>query len=313
MRLLIQHWSFDPVVVLLALVALIYTLGQVRQARARRRAGRSSREGWFRAAAFYGGLLVLAVAICSPLDYWSDSYLFDHMIQHILLVFAAPPLLVMGAPWLTLRRGLPAPARRGLARATQGARRHQRLVGAGRVLSHPLTALVGFNAVMVGWHYPAAFDLAARNQFVHIWVEHTSFIVLSVMLWSQILESPPLRPRWSPLGRAGIAFTTNVVMVGIAITLVLFSRELYPFYAHHTAQLFSQYSDQQIAGSALWICGEFSLAPAIYWNTHLFLREQPGAAATSAGSARDRPWRRSAARWAHAEPQALDGPLPRRR
>jgi cytochrome c oxidase assembly factor CtaG len=294
--LLTSHWSLDPVVVLLGITAVLHATGLSRRLRGVRAAGRGAPQasGWrLRAAAFYLGLLLTAGAIASPLDYWADDYLFAHMIQHIVLAFFAPALIVLGAPWLALQRGLPRPLRRDVGHLAQRVRRAAWSRRLGRVISDPRLTFLAFNVNMVVWHLPGPFDLAERTAAVHIWAEHAGFLVLGVLLWLQILESPPLRSRLSPLYRAATAFGTNAVMVGVAMTLVLFTHRLYPVYAHVPHALLGQAADQQVAGSALWICGEFTLAPAIYWNVLAFLREQdqrPRLAVIA-------PWTRRAGAW----------------
>lgn len=307
MDLLFQHWSLDPALVGVGLAAFVHAVGHRRRLRAVRRAGRPVRELQLRAVAFYAGLAVLVIAIDSPIDYWAESYLIAHMLQHILLAFGAPPLIVVGAPWLALRRGLPAPGRLLVARFMQWARQHRRVRAFSRGISHPIVALIAFNAVMVAWHVPYLFDLAERNQMVHVWVDHTSMFATGLLLWVQLLESPPFHPRWHPLQRGLAAFVTNAVMVGVAMTLVLFSHVLYPVYLHQAHTLFNAYADQQIAGSVLWICGEFSLAPTIYWNEQLWFRSQrPIEAGKRPTWSLVLPWQRQAARWVDPTPAVIE-------
>ena len=52
-----------------------------------------------RGAAFYAGLVVLALAVCSPIDAFADALFWVHMVQHVLLMMVAPPLLLLGRPW----------------------------------------------------------------------------------------------------------------------------------------------------------------------------------------------------------------------
>jgi len=230
------------------------------------------------------------VAIASPIDYWSDQYLTAHVIQHILLSFVAAPLIVLGAPWLPVLRGLPAPMRRGfgrLAQKTQATQKTQSGHGSGPasgpvaaparglryLLSRPLTSVLLFNVTMVFWHLPGPFDLALRNDSVHIWLEHGSFFGLGIALWLQVFGSYPLRPLLDGPRRVLVLVGTNAVMVLVAMTLVMFTHDLYPWYAQgHT--LAQQDADQQIAGSILWVCGEITFLPSILFTVTAWLRER---------------------------------------
>ena len=126
----------------------------------------------------------------SPIDYWADDYFFVHMVEHILIAFFAPILIVAGAPWLPLLHGLPV----GPADASCGlvllGRFSAPLPAVGHVVN-PWTALISFNAVMVLWHVPVLFDTAEENQVVHIWLMHASFFVTGVLFWLQIIPSHP--------------------------------------------------------------------------------------------------------------------------
>src|ERR1700735_896847 len=108
------HWSFDPFLILAVVVAAWREAGLWRLARRSRpeRTRERRRRSWW----FYAGLAVLLIAVESPIDYWSDSYFFVHMIQHLLLMFAAPVLIVAAAPWQPLLDGLPGRLGRGVTR-----------------------------------------------------------------------------------------------------------------------------------------------------------------------------------------------------
>jgi cytochrome c oxidase assembly factor CtaG len=83
-----------------------------------RRTGRPrSRLARRRALTFYAGLLAIAVSIATPIETLSKQLLWTHMIQHVLLLSVAAPLIVLGAPWMSLWRPLPLAMRRALARA----------------------------------------------------------------------------------------------------------------------------------------------------------------------------------------------------
>lgn len=242
---------------------------------------------------FYLGLVLLVIAIASPVDFYSERYLSLHMLQHILLGFLAPPLIVLGAPWLPLLSGLPRPARQWVGHLVQKVRQFRARHGWWRGATQPLVPIVLFNVAMLVWHLPVAFDLAARNQLIHIWVEHATFFGLALLLWLQLMGSYPLRPSLPPLAQAGAAFGTNAVMVLTAMTLVLFTHDLYPVYHHLLGAGLSQDADQQIAGSTLWICGEASLAPILYFQVHRWLAmgERRAAKAQSGWTAPSTGWR----------------------
>lgn len=316
MELLTQHWSLDPVVIVAALLAAVHHRGLRRRLQAMRTAGRPTEVWKWRAATFYVGLLALVIAVASPLDYFSESYLTAHILQHILLAFGAPPLIVLGAPWAALQRGLPQQARTTLASVIQRSHRNRLWSRTTRLLAGPVFAIAAFNAYMIFWHIPGPFDFAQHHVFVHLAVEHAGLVALGVFLWRHLLATPAFAPRLTPLQRVAGLFVTNAVMVMIAMTLVLFSHELYPFYAGMAHPALSQYSDQQIAGSALWVCGEFSLAPAIYWNIQMFMRAQaklsavsvdaPSVGTQTVGAAPLAPWARSANRWAPVSPETAE-------
>ena len=173
MHYLTQHWSFDPFLIVAIVVVGWHEIGLAKLAR-RSRPDRT-RQRRLRSLWFYAGLIVLLLAVQSPIDYWSDDYFFVHMIQHLLLMFGAPTLIVAGAPWQPLLDALPGRLGQDATREvlTGGWSRPLRAV-AGWLL-RPWVSVAAFNLVMLCWHVPAMFDLAERNSAVHIWLAHASF------------------------------------------------------------------------------------------------------------------------------------------
>jgi putative membrane protein len=258
----VSHWSFDPVVVVLAFTALAHEVGLARLARRSRATATVSRRR--RSILFYAGLVALALAIVSPLDYWSSDYFYVHMIDHLVLAFLAPVLVVAGAPWIPLLFFLPVGARRRLGRAVLLGPRYAWLRSIGRAVRHPLTAVVAFNVVMVGWHLPPVFDTAESNQLVHVWLMHTSYMVTGVLFWLQFIPSRPMRPLRSPIWQAGSLLVTNLVMTLLAMSMsLLSSASWYSVYAHVPGVTLSPYADQQIGAAILWVCGDFWALPAL--------------------------------------------------
>ena len=262
MSYLVDNWSFDPFVVVVAAVVVLHELGL---ANLRRRSlPERTRTRRLRSLLFYGGLALLLIAVVSPIDYWADDYFFVHMIEHIFIAFFAPILIVAGAPWLPLLHGLPVGPRRRLVRVVLLGRLGPTFRSVGRFVVNPWTALISFNAVMVVWHFPGTFDAAQENQLVHIWLMHASFFVTGILFWLQIIPSYPFRMKASPLWQVGAIISTNVVMFVMAMTLSLFSAtSWYSVYAHVPGVSLSPYADQQIGAAVLWICGDFWAIPAL--------------------------------------------------
>lgn len=261
MNYLLAHWSYDPFLIVAVAVAVVHERG-VRQLN-RRAPAASARRRRRRSLWFYLGLVVLLVAVESPLDYWADYYFWIHMIQHLLLIFAAPVPIVAGAPWQPIGHGLPAPLRRRVLRAALAGPAAPAARRALAGLRSPWLAVGGLNAVLVIWHLPGPFDLAEDNQAVHIWGMHGSFFLFGVLFWLLLVPSRPFRFRVGPPGQMLSVFITANVMWFLAMALSLFSSSSwYPWYQHRDAMQ-SAFADQQIGAGIMWTCGIFWAVPAM--------------------------------------------------
>jgi putative membrane protein len=275
MHYFLDNWSFDPFIVVVGAVVVWHEIGLFRLARRSR--PERTRERRIRSLWFYSGLLVLLLAVASPLDYWSDAYFMVHMIQHLLLMFAAPSLVVAGAPGQPLLDALPGRSGKAVTRSVLAGGWSRPLRALFRFVSGPVVAVVLFNLAMIVWHIPAAFNLAAVNSAVHIWLEHGTFFATGVLFWLQFIPSPPFRSRMPALGRVAALLATNVVMIFIAMTLSIFATHaIYAPYGHVPGVTLPSFADQQIGAAILWVCGDFWALPTMIVTIRKLLSDETG-------------------------------------
>jgi cytochrome c oxidase assembly factor CtaG len=205
--------------------------------------GRRERDSARREACFYGGLVVVVVAIDSPVDTYADRLFWVHMVQHVLLTMVAPPLILLARPWPRSVRALPVGARRVIARGLHSV----------RVLASPPVAFVLFNGVLLAWHLPVLFDLTLRNQAVHD-LEHALFFVTALLFWVHLAPTSR-RPRLGAAQRA--AYGVGAILVSWVLAVVL-GFASHPLYAHYAALAHrpggvSALADQQLAAGIMWV------------------------------------------------------------
>ncbi|HEU4657691.1 MAG TPA: cytochrome c oxidase assembly protein [Capillimicrobium sp.] len=253
-----SRWELEPgVVVALVAAAAIYLAG-VRRAR---------RWPAARTAAFLAGLVVLAVATTSGLHAVGEELLSVHMVQHLVLTLAVPPLLLAGAPLVLALRTLPPGPRRSLARLTVGP--------AGRVAAHPAVALTVFVVVLLGVHAPPVYDAALRSPPIHA-AEHVLFLAAALLLWVPVLAVEPLPHAPSPLLRILVVLAAMPPMIALGVALRCSASVVYDGYAataaaHGTTAL----ADQRLAGIVMWVGGSLAMAAiAVTAGWMAILREE---------------------------------------
>jgi putative membrane protein len=190
---------------------------------------------------FFAGLAVLLGSLTGPLHDLSDYYLFSaHMIQHLLLAFAMPPLLLYGTPGFMLSPLLRRPFVRDL----------------GRRLTRPSGAFACFNLVLVAWHLPPLYNLAMDHHGVHI-VQHLMIMVASVILWWPVLSPSPELPRAPYPLQMLYLFVVGLPMVVVSIFISMAGSVLYPYYAAapRVWPILTPHADQHLGGLIMWIPG----------------------------------------------------------
>jgi putative membrane protein len=192
------------------------------------------------------GLLVLWLALETPLDTISDHYLDSvHMLQHVLLGFVAPPLMLLGL-------------------SSQMVGRIVRLPGV-RALTEPVPAQVVAGLVMVVWHLPPLYDATLSSEPLHI-VEHVSFIAAGVVMYWPILEATSAHAHWqmSPGARLLYMLLATLPQDGVALTLIFSRVPFYDYYTHAPRLIpsLTPLIDQTVAGAVLMTLGKATLAVA---------------------------------------------------
>jgi putative membrane protein len=209
---------------------------------------------FWRLSAFFSGLLSLWIAIGSPLSAFDDASLTAHMVQHLLLMAVAPPLLLLGTPSIPLLRGLPQWIVKG---AVGPFLRWNPVKWLGRFLTHPAVCWVAATVALIGWHIPAAFELALRSEAWHE-VEHICFLSTSLLFWWPVALPFPSGALWSRWSIPVYLFLATLPGGALGAFLTFCDRVLYPSYAA-APRLFgiSPLEDQIIAGALMWVFGTF--------------------------------------------------------
>jgi cytochrome c oxidase assembly factor CtaG len=241
-------WPFDPWL----LAALLVTAGVYLRGWLFLRRRDPARWHGGHLAAFLGGLAAIYLALASPIEPFADLLLQVHMVQHLLLMMVAPPLLWLGEPLFPLLRGLPRPVRVSWVGPLLAAPPLRRLFGR---LTHPVTALLLFLAATWFWHAPPVYDLALRSTGWH-YLEHVCFLGTALLFWYPVVRPYPARPRWSPWLLFPGLILADLSNTALAALLTFSDRLLYPYYAEvpRLAGL-SPLDDQAAAGVLMWVPG----------------------------------------------------------
>ena len=269
--------SSGSILALLLGSAVWYWIGS-RRPRLRAVSGRRRRpRHLWRTLAFYGGLLAIALALTGPIGRLSDRLLWAHMLQHLLLMLVAAPLVVLGAPWLPLWRPLPLTFRRSVASAVVRGPRFAPVRAVAGWLAMPVVAWVLFNADLALWHVPALYDLTLRDETVH-YVEHATFFVLAMLFWAQVADSPPFHSRLDDIQRVLYLTAGATASWLLAVVLALSPTPLYSAYSsiHPRPEGLSPLTDQQLAAGTMWGPGSVPYAIGVFWLLYAWLGEDGG-------------------------------------
>lgn len=242
-------WSWEPLVLTGLAIGLGLYLTGWRRLAARDRRRRVLPAPW-RLMSFVLGILTIGIAFMSPIATYDEYFFFLHMLQHLLLIQFAAPLLLLGAPPLVILWGLPIALRRGLGRAFARSGVLRWLIAG---LTHPLISTSAFVATIAVWHVPTFYDAAQGRTLIHD-LEHGLFLGTALLFWWTIIQPTPGRRRVG-YGVAIIALLPpflECTLLGAILSLA--SRPLYTTY-----QLVPRVwglgvlEDQQLGGIIMWV------------------------------------------------------------
>jgi putative membrane protein len=202
---------------------------------------------------FLSGLIVLWIASCSPLAMLDEALLTAHMVQHLLIMLAAAPLLLMGLPG-AMRPGVP---------GGTGAGPGSFWPGVGRMVTHPAVCWLAATLTVLAWHVPAIFAVARGSGAWHLF-EHASFLAAGILFWWPVIGPRPLAPVWPQWSMPLYLFFATLPCDALSAFLAFSGRVLYSNYLTAPRRFpLSPLQDQECAGALMWTAVTFAyLAPA---------------------------------------------------
>jgi putative membrane protein len=250
-----QSWS---VVTTLALVLLaaVYSRGWSRPGND----GQDGVQRW-RGAAFIIGMVLLFAVVASPLASLDHHGLTGHMVQHLVLMTLAAPLVLVGEPAITLWHGLPVSFR---AVAPGPLLRCAQFRGCARILASPVSCWLAGTVCVIVWHVPGALDRGLESAWWHD-CEQVSFFAAGLLFWWPVLQPwPDIRrwPRWSiPL----YLFFATIPCDVLSAFLTFCGHVVYPIYVSGPHPVNSSaLRDQESAGALMWVWVTFAyLIPSV--------------------------------------------------
>jgi cytochrome c oxidase assembly factor CtaG len=212
---------------------------------------RSREHPQWRTWLYYTGLITIVLAVNSPLHVLSERHFSMHMVQHMLMVMAGAPLVLLGAPTTPVLRGMPRWLRLGVVRPLSG---DPLIRAAFRWFVHPLVAVTAFTVALWAWHLaPGWYERATTEESIHR-LQHVTFLVTGFQFWWGVIDPAPLHSSMGyPLRMVYLVVQgTAQSVLGALITLV--DRPLYQHYVE-VERFFdiSPMSDQQLGGLIMWV------------------------------------------------------------
>lgn len=260
-RAALSSWDWRlEVIIPLSLLAVLYVVGWARLRRLTK--GPTRPRGWalgaaWRPISYISGILVVGIALVSPIDVLVQQLFFVHMIQHLLLIMIAPPLLLLPNPLPFLLWGLPDSLRlrigHTLGRIMNKQHASGRLI---RKATLPGVVWLVFVITVFGWHDPALYDAALRSDLVHD-IEHLAFFGAGMLFWWTVIGAGPrLHKQFGRIGRIAFVLAAIPPNMALGIVLAFINQPIYGYY-EGVPRLWNidVVTDQRISGIIMWIPG----------------------------------------------------------
>ena len=261
--LLSWNWQID-VIIVLVVMGTLYTRGWWRLRRRTRSKIQSlekSKQRWrlavrWRLISYWVGMIFIILALLSPIDPLGQQLFFMHMIQHLLLIMLAPPLLLIANPMPFVLWGLPDGLRLRVGYFLAWLLRKDAPFRKGLLfVTNPGILWMLWVIALFAWHDPGLYNAALEIEWVHS-LEHLSFFITSILLWWNVTNAGPrIHKRISLLARIGllIAAVPPNMLLGVVLS---FANPIYAYY-ETVPRLWNitLQSDQQIGGVIMWVPG----------------------------------------------------------
>lgn len=265
----LHSWLMLAVITLaLFALALIYSRGWYRL-----RLDLPNVVGVWRFVVFLSGLLAVWAVLGTPLAHLDHQSLTAHMVQHLVLMNLAAPLILLGDPTITLVRGLPRAYVLSVANPAFHFAPARRFC---HIFFHPVFSWLAGSVCVISWHLPAAFALGMSSEDWHEF-EQATFFAAGLLFWWPVVQARPSFPgrsRWSiPL----YLFLATLPCDALSAFLTFCGRVVYSTYVSG-AELFdsSALRDQEFAGALMWVWVTFVyLLPAVVITVQALSEREP--------------------------------------
>jgi cytochrome c oxidase assembly factor CtaG len=270
-RALLSAWEVRPVIsIVLLTMGTLYCLGWLRL---RRQSSYHKLANGLRLTSYLSGLGIMALSLMSPIDRLGSQLFFMHMVQHMLFMMLAAPLLWLAEPFPIALWGLPSGPRQSIGTLfTRDSTFRRSLARA----TSPGVCWLAFITIYLGWHDGQAYNAALYHDWVHD-IQHITFFIAALLWWWPIIGAAPHIHGHFP-GWAKLPYIIGTIPPNMAVGVsIAFSSEVRYTYYESVPRFwgFTVMQDQQLSGAIMWIVGSMMfIMTALVVLAFLFQKEK---------------------------------------